>query len=60
MWNMEWKYFCAQWKPVYTALNAILRADKKIRKASLERSVLEAQVCVFEGIGRSRVRSLAR
>ena len=47
VWNIEWKCFCAQWNPVYTAANTIVLADENIKKASLARSVFEAQVCVF-------------
>jgi len=44
---MEWKYFLAQWKPIYTELSKIVLADEKIRNARRARSDFEAQVCVF-------------
>jgi hypothetical protein len=47
VWNMEWKYFLAQWNPIYTELNKIVLVDEKMRKASRARSDFEAQVCVF-------------
>jgi hypothetical protein len=47
VWNIEWKTFCAQWKPIYTADRAIVRAAENIKKASRARSVFECQVWVF-------------
>jgi hypothetical protein len=40
-------HFSAQLNPMYTALNAIVLADEKIKNASLALSALECQVCVF-------------
>jgi len=44
---MEWKTFCAQCNPMYTADNAIIRALENIRKPRRYFSVFEAQVWVF-------------
>jgi len=41
VWNIEWKYFRAQWNPQYTADRKIVRAEENIRKASRARSVFE-------------------
>ncbi len=42
VWDMEWNIFLAQCRPMYTALNKIVRASLKIRKLRQYFSVFEA------------------